>query len=84
MASEKRQRGLSRQQLGTNLTGEAAPFSFPSKQGGEDLRPAPLVYVPDLVAKVLQVLEQNERYTFNTKCDRLWTNHPCYIVKIRV
>ena len=60
--SEKKQRKLSHQVLGDNLESEATPFAFPLKHGGEDLRPAPLVYVPDLVAKIFQHLEQNERY----------------------
>lgn len=60
--SEKQQRKLSHEVLGDNLESEAAPFAFQLKHGGEDLRPAPLVYVPDLVTKIFQHLEQNERY----------------------
>ncbi len=41
--SEKKLRKLSHELLGDNLESEAAPFSFPLKHGGEDLRPAPLV-----------------------------------------
>ena len=63
LPSEKRQRALSHEILGENLQSEAAPFSFPLKHGGEDLRPAPLVFVPDLPAMVFQHLEQNDRYT---------------------
>jgi len=48
--------------VGTNLLSEAAPFSFRLKSGGEEIRAAPLVYIPDLGAKVLELLEQNERY----------------------
>lgn len=55
-------RQLSIQQTGHNLAAEAVPFSYPLKCG-VDLHPAPLVYVPDLVEKVLQVLDQNERYS---------------------
>ena len=61
MASEQKLRKLSREQIGTNLAGEAVPFSF-QLQNGVDFRLAPLVYTPDLVAKVLQVLDQNDRY----------------------
>ena len=60
MASEKQIRGRSLEQTGNNLQGESVPFCFPLKNG-VDFRPAPLVYVPDLVEKVIQVLEQNER-----------------------
>jgi len=47
--------------VGTNLLSEAAPFSFHLKSGGEEIRAAPLVYILDLGAKVLELLEQNER-----------------------
>ena len=63
LPSEKRQRALSHDVLGDNLKSEAAPFSFPLKHGGEDLRPAPYVYVPDLPAMIFQHLDQNDRYT---------------------
>ena len=49
-----------------NPRGEEAPFCFPTKSG-VDIRPAPLVYVPDLVGQVFQILEQNERY-ITIKC----------------
>ena len=64
MASEQQLQKLSKEQIGTNLAGEAVPFAF-QLQKGVDLRPAPLVYVPDLVAKVLQLLDQNDRYNMN-------------------
>ena len=57
--SEKRQ---SSDLLGTNLTSESAPFSFPLKHGGEDFRPAPLISVPDLVEEIFHLLDQNDRY----------------------
>lgn len=30
--------------------------------GGDEIRKAPMAYVPDLPAKVLQLLQQNDRY----------------------
>ena len=59
--SEKKQRRRSADILGDNLESEAA-FIFSLHHGGEDLRPAPLVFVPDLIALVFQYLEQNKRY----------------------
>lgn len=59
--SEKRMRECSDDLLGSNLTSELAPFSFPMKHGGEDLRPAPHVYVVDLVQLTLHLLDQYER-----------------------
>ena len=49
--------------IGENLAGEAAPFYFVLKSG-IDIRPAPHVFVPDLVCKIFQVLEQNGRYMY--------------------
>ena len=60
MASEKQIRKVSEELIGEELKAEAAPFCFPSKSG-VDICPAPLVYVPDLIGKVFQLLEQNLR-----------------------
>ena len=63
IASERKQRALSKELVGSNLASEAALFSFPMEScGKEELRPAPLVYVPDLSGKIFQLLEQNNRY----------------------
>ena len=62
ISSERRQRGLSKELLGANLASEAALFSFPLEGCGEELRAAPLAYVPDLAAKICQLLDQNDRY----------------------
>lgn len=73
--SEKKQRRLSEDILGDNLEAEEAPFSFALQHGGEDLRPAPLVFVPDLVTFVLQYLEQNQRYRYIHPCTyTIWEN----------
>ena len=47
--------------MGDNLKGEIAPFSFRLPSGGEEIKGAPLVYIPELVAKVVHLLEENER-----------------------
>ena len=60
--SERKLRKLSAELLVEDLESEMAPFSFGLKHGGEDLRPAPLVYVADLVAFTLHLLDQNARY----------------------
>ena len=44
----------------TFLAAEEVPLSQPL-QLGVDLMLAPLVYVPNLVAKILQMLNQNDR-----------------------
>ena len=54
-------RHICRQIVGDNLKGEMALFSFPLPSGGKELRGAPLVYISDLVEKVVDLLEENQR-----------------------
>ena len=54
-------RHISSQIVSDNLKGEIAPFSFPIPSGGEEIKGAPLLYIPQLVDKVVQLLERNER-----------------------
>ena len=37
-------------------------MTFSLDDGGEELRRTPMAYVPDLPAKVKQLLDQNDRY----------------------
>ena len=53
---------LSKDIIGDNLVAEEAPFSQPLRVG-VDVLLSPLVYVPDLGAKIFQLLEENDRYT---------------------
>ena len=59
--SERNLRQTSTRLVSTEVLCEAVPFSFPMKRGGEELRPAPLAYIPHLVSKVEELLDQNER-----------------------
>ena len=52
---------ISRQIVGDNMKGELAPFSFMLPSGGEEIKGAPLIYIPQLVAKVVHLLDENER-----------------------
>ena len=65
ISSETQLRKLSKEQTGTNLSGETAPFAFGLKNG-IDYRPAPLVFTPDLISQVLQLVKQNDRYQTST------------------
>ena len=62
MASERRVRALLEELVGDNLAGEEVPLSQ-RLHFGVHLKLSPLVYVPDFVGKVCQLLEQNNRYT---------------------
>ena len=61
LASERSTRILSKEMIGENLAAEEVPLSQPLRFG-VDLKLAPLVYVPNLVAKIIQLLDQNKRY----------------------
>ena len=61
LAGERRMRHMFCQIVGDNLKGEIAPFSFPLPSRGEEIKGAPLVYIPHLVARVVQLLDGNER-----------------------
>ena len=58
LASERRQRTLAKEEVGENLAAEMAPFTF-SAGGGEEIREAPFVYVPNLIARVADTLTHN-------------------------
>ena len=62
LASERKLRMLAKEVTGDNLTSEEAVFSFPLDGGGEEIRVAPFVYVPNLITKVTDRLQENERY----------------------
>ena len=46
--------------VGDNLKGEVAPFTFPLPSGGDEIKGAPLVYIPHLVDKVVHFLNELE------------------------
>ena len=58
LASERSVRRLSGEMLRDNLAGTKVPLSQPLRFG-VDLKVSSLVYVPDLVRKIFQLLEQN-------------------------
>ena len=43
------------------IQGESVPFSFKMKTGGQELRPAPLVYVNDLKTMLFHLLDEKHR-----------------------
>ena len=63
IASERKQRKLAKEILGTNLQMERCPFTFTSENGkGEEIREAPFVFTPNLVQRVADLLANNDRY----------------------
>ena len=63
LSSERKQRKIAKEQVGDNLDIETAPFSFNLTGGGEEIRAAAHAFIPNLVEKVIQLLEQNEKYS---------------------
>lgn len=48
--------------VGDDLVAERVPFTFTLKEGGgEEVRPAPYVYIECLWEKIQSMLDQNER-----------------------
>ena len=62
VASEKTMRARAKELVGSDLQAEAAPFSFPLPEGGEEIRPAPFTYILNLPNRVEKLLDENERY----------------------
>ena len=62
ISCEESMRDIAREVIGDNLNGEMALFSFPAYDGGEEVRAAPHVFIPNLNQKIIQLLEENDRY----------------------
>lgn len=59
-AGQREQGGcLGKELVGLNIESEAVPFTFPLNPGVE-VRKAPMAYVPNLVAKVVQLLNHKK------------------------
>lgn len=61
MASEKKMRLRACNLTVNPLNAEMALFSFPLHSGGEEVKPAPIVYLQDLKGKIFELLEKNDR-----------------------
>ena len=62
VASERRQRSLMKADLEEMaVEAESVPFSFHTKHGGHEVRPAPLAYVLDLKNIIFHLLEEKDR-----------------------
>ena len=60
IAGEKKMRAVSNQVVGENLKAEAVPLSFRLKDGGEEIRPAPMAYIPNLWQKIEDMLNESD------------------------
>ena len=60
-ASEAKQRALAKILVGENLHSEMGAFTAHKEGGGKEIKKAPLVCVPNLIAKVTDILNLNDR-----------------------
>ena len=61
ISSERSMRSRASDLTDSPLSSEMALFSFPLQSGGEEVRPAPIVYIPDLKKKLFELLDKNDR-----------------------
>ena len=60
-ASECKERSLAKELVGPNLSAEGDILTFAPDGTAEVMREAPFAYIPDLQAKVIQLLDQNDK-----------------------
>ena len=58
VGSEVKQQALAKED---NMAAELGAFTFPRDGGGEDIREAPFVYVPNIIRKAADLVEQHSR-----------------------
>ena len=56
----ERLRQEARELVGDEVCGELVPFSFSHTDGGEVIKPAAMAYIPDVWAKIQDLLEKND------------------------
>ena len=62
IASERKQRIVAKKQLDAiPAAAENVPFSFDLKNGGQELRPAPLAYITNLPDTIFHLLDEKKR-----------------------
>ena len=66
LASEGKQRALAATVTGDNLRAELGAFSISHAGGSDEIREVPFAYVPNLIAKVADMVSTYERYIKNT------------------
>ena len=61
IASEKKLRKRAAELIDNDLIGETAMFFFSLKSGGEEMKSSPIVYIPHLKNKIIDLLEKNDK-----------------------
>ena len=58
-APEGKMRNEAKELIGECVCSEMVPFSFSHKDGGEEIKPAAMAYIPNLWEKIEDLLERN-------------------------
>ena len=58
VASEKKQRALSKELITVDIKAEVSPFTFALKNGGEEIKASAIAYLPYLSDKIFELLDQ--------------------------
>ncbi len=61
IASENKRYILAKSLSGDNITAHMGAFSFPLPGGGEEIRCTPFVHVPNIIAKIADLVSSYER-----------------------
>ena len=59
IAPEGKMRNEAKELIDDDICSEMVPFSFSHKDGGEEIKPAAMAYIPNLWKKIEDVLERN-------------------------
>ena len=62
MGSEVRQRKLAKEIIGDNVVAELGAFTFKREGGGEEIREVPFVYIPNIIRKATDLIEDHTRF----------------------
>ena len=60
VTSEAKQRIIAKDIVGDNLVAEKGAFTCKAKEGGEEIKEVPFVYVPNLVRKAADLIETHQ------------------------
>lgn len=61
LASERSQRIMAKDIIGDNLAVERGAFTFSLDGGGEEVRSVPFAYVPNVIAKIADLVAAHQR-----------------------
>ena len=66
VGSEVKQRKLAKELLGDDMVvAEMGAFTFKRDGGGEEIKHKPFVYVPNLIKRASDMVEQHRQYNLN-------------------